>query len=189
MQHVELRNRRLVAENSKWKVFFDHIVDGHGNEVQDFLVVAAQVEAVERVTGVAILPIINDRIVLIRCYRHALRSQAWEVPHGFVDNHETHAEAALRELNEETGLTCAPEDLRPLGFYAPEASTIAARGALFAAERSYGDLKVPSDELGLMDVREFTSNEVEYLVANGEIEDAATLITYFRYNGLKNRTI
>ena len=32
----------------------------------------------------------------------------------------------LRELAEETGLTCAAEHLIPLGSYAPEVSTIAA---------------------------------------------------------------
>ena len=105
------------------------------------------------------------------------------MPHGFVDAGETIAEAALRELTEETGLSCDPADLEPLGFYAPEAGTIAARGALFAAKSCRGELRVPTEEIGLTEVRSFTRDEVRGLMARGESEDAASLVAFYRFEG------
>jgi len=46
---------------------------------------------------------------------HASRSPRWDIPKGGVDPGESFAEAARRELLEETGLTMPPAKLRPLG--------------------------------------------------------------------------
>ena len=133
-------DRRRVAANSKWQVFLDHLADGHGNEVLDYLVLESLEPRPENITGICVLPILHGQFVLIRSYRHALATQLWEMPRGFLDAGETPAQAARRELTEETGLTCSKEDLVPLGFYAPEASTMAARGGLFVARNCTGIL-------------------------------------------------
>jgi ADP-ribose pyrophosphatase len=178
---VLLKLRRLAVANSKWKVYLDHIVDGRGNEVPDFLVVEGHHSSEDRMTGVAVLPIINDQIVLLRSYRHALGTELWELPRGFIDAGETAAQAALRELTEETALTCAPENLVPLGYYAPEPATMSARGALFVATQCTGIPHMPNDELGMSSLSVFDPNAVAKLVTSGEIEDAGTLIAYYRY--------
>ena len=36
---VVLKERRLAAQNSRWRVYYDHLVDDGGNEVKDYLVV------------------------------------------------------------------------------------------------------------------------------------------------------
>lgn len=184
VDRIDVKNRRLVAQNSKWKVYFDHLSDGHGNEVPDYMVIEGRHALAKQVTGIAVLPVFEDRFVLIRSYRHALRSELWEVPRGFVDAGESAPEAALRELTEETGLSCEPANLDPLGFYAPEASTMAARGALFAATECRGVLRVPNDEMGLIDIRSFSGEELTNHAATGEIEDAGTLIAYYRFLSL-----
>ena len=46
---------------------------------------------------------------------HASRSPRWDIPKGGTEPDESFAEAACRELLEETGLTAPPADLRPLG--------------------------------------------------------------------------
>ncbi len=46
---------------------------------------------------------------------HASRSPRWDIPKGGVEAGETSAQAACRELAEETGLVAAEAALRPLG--------------------------------------------------------------------------
>ena len=179
--NVVVKGRRLAAANSKWKVYFDHLIDKRGNEVPDYMVVEGYHPRQDRITGIAVLPILDGHFVILRSYRHALGTELWEVPRGFVDEGESPGDAALRELAEETGLRCAPADLVPLGLYAPEASTMKARGALFAASRCVGQPRLPDDEIGLAAIEVVDPNTMAKLVTAGAIEDAGTLIVYYRY--------
>jgi 8-oxo-dGTP pyrophosphatase MutT (NUDIX family) len=179
------KERRLAATNSRWRVYFDHLSDGRGNDVADYLVIEGHHARPNGVTGVDVLPVLGDKILLLRVYRHPIGRELWEVPRGFVDEHEEPAEAALRELNEETGLTCAPRDLIALGTYAPEPSTMAGRGALFVASRCEGVPRRPDDELGIGTFALFDHQEIEKLIDSGEIAQAGTLILYYRYCALR----
>jgi 8-oxo-dGTP pyrophosphatase MutT (NUDIX family) len=171
----------MAAKNSRWQVYHDHLIDDHGNEVKDYLVLAGCHPRIDHLTGVCVLPVLGDKLVLVRAYRHPLGREFWEAPRGFIDEDEAPAEAALRELTEETGLHCAPSDFAPLGSYAPEPGTMAARGALFAATRCEGTLRASRDELGLGTAAMFGRNELAALIDAGEIADAGTLIVYYRF--------
>lgn len=181
MAKFELKQRRLAAQNTKWRVFLDHVVDHRGNEVEDYLVVEGLREAARKVTGVCVLPVIDGRFVLIRSYRHPMREEIWELPRGTLDGGEATAMAALREMSEETGLSCAPEHLVSLGLYIPDPGTMAARAELFAATRCTGTPRLQADEMGLNEIKIVGFAELGRMVAEGEIEDAATLIAFYRY--------
>ncbi len=59
------------------------------------------------VEGIVIYPVLReepDKIVMIRQYRYPLDAYLYELPAGLVDGDETPAEAAIREMKEETGL-------------------------------------------------------------------------------------
>ena len=178
---ITLKQRRLAGANSKWRVYLDHIVDEHGNEVPDYLIIEGQRASPDLITGIALLAELESRFVLVRSYRHALRSTIWDLPRGIIDPGENAADAALRELTEETGLRCTPANLISLGAYAPEPGTMAVRAALFAAVHCEGTAHQTRDELGLESIHLVDSDKMAELVASGEIEDAGTLIAYYRY--------
>lgn len=58
------------------------------------------------ITRVAILPIVDGRVGLVRIYRSALHGYSWEIPRGFVDEGENNQTSAASELQEESGSGC-----------------------------------------------------------------------------------
>lgn len=61
--------------------------------------------------GIVIYPIWKrnpEKIVMIRQYRYPLDTWLYELPAGLIDEGETASEAAVREMQEETGLTFTP---------------------------------------------------------------------------------
>lgn len=52
----------------------------------------------------------KDRVVLIRQYRYPLGDYVYEFPAGLVEDDEHMADAAVREMYEETGLTFVPKE-------------------------------------------------------------------------------
>jgi ADP-ribose pyrophosphatase YjhB (NUDIX family) len=175
---IILKRRRLAAQNSRWRVYFDHLVDDKCNEVEDYLVIEALYQRPHRVAGVDVLPVLGDKILLIRVHRHPIGRAFWEVPRGFIDENETPAVAALRELTEETGLTCAAHDLIAFGTYAPEPGAIAAYGALFAATQCEGRPRRSHSEMGHGAVSLFDPKAIADLIAAGEIVHSGTLLLY-----------
>lgn len=181
---IEVFNRRLMCENTKFFVYFDHVSDKSGNEVRDYLVVAPKIIGKNLVTGVAILPIVDCRIGLIRIYRPAIRDYSWEIPHGFIDERETDNSSALRELLEETGLTVESNSFSSMGYITPDTGVLAARVHLFLAESGHTTQQIQR-ELGLMEFRYFSFAEFEDMVKRSEIQDTFTLAAWCKYQLLK----
>lgn len=175
---ITIRNRRLVCENSRFNVYFDHIVDREGYEVPDYLVVAPKRHAGDMVTGVAILPVLNASIGLVRIYRPALRDYSWEIPHGFIEKDESEQASAIRELLEETGLESA--DVVSLGYITPDSGIIAARVHVYLAQ-SGGAVVQQHGEMGLREFRLFPRAEFERMIRDSEIQDSFTLAAWCLY--------
>jgi len=57
------------------------------------------------------------RVCLVRQYRHGIGDFLWEIPAGKLDPGEAPEAGAVRELNEETGVTA--HHWTPLGLYIP----------------------------------------------------------------------
>jgi 8-oxo-dGTP pyrophosphatase MutT (NUDIX family) len=73
----------------------------------------------------------SGEIVMVRQFRHGLREVTLEVPGGMIDPGETPAQAAARELLEETGYRAAR--LRELGSVSPNPALFGNRLYAFAA--------------------------------------------------------
>ena len=61
-----------------------------------------------RPNGVTIYSLLDDKVVLVRQYRYPLGGYVYEFPAGLVEPGEDIADAAVREMYEETGLVFTP---------------------------------------------------------------------------------
>ena len=180
-----VKARRRVASNSMFDIFFDHLVESPDREVVDFLVVQPKTKEPDGTSGVCVLPVVGDKFAMVDVYRHPLAQMSLEAPKGFIDAGETAPQAAMRELTEETGLSCAAENLIGLGTVAPEPGIVSGRAALFAALNCSGTLRVDPSEIGLSAVRLFNSADIEREVGAERIADAVTLLLLCRYRAFR----
>ena len=74
----------------------------------------------------------DDEVVMVRQYRHGVRGFTLEIPGGIVDSGESPAEAAARELLEETGYRAG--GVRSLGSLNPNPALFGNRVHTFLAE-------------------------------------------------------
>ena len=181
---VQVLGRRVLGENRVWTVFLDHIVGASGAAIEDYLVVEPKGLRADGIGGVAILPIWDGQIVMLKAYRHPVGRYTWELARGFLDPGEDAAAAALREMEEEAGLTCDPADVRALGYLLPESSTIAGKEAVFVALKCRPGGTVDTGEPGLGNRHRFSPDEVKGMLARYEIEDATAVAALYRYFAL-----
>jgi ADP-ribose pyrophosphatase len=130
---------------------------------------------VER-SSVAILPLLNGQPVVLKIFRHGLRTWTLEFPRGARDRGETHEDAARRELREETGGNAT--NLRALGEFTPGGSSLMIRACLFAAD--IDEVREPDRREGIEEVYVVDVEEVERLIGTGEIIDGFTMATFLR---------
>jgi 8-oxo-dGTP pyrophosphatase MutT (NUDIX family) len=126
---------------------------------------------------VVVLPItVDERLVLVRQFRHGSGRVGLEIPGGLIDAHETDpAAAAARELREETGY--AAERIVPIGVMNPNPSMMTNRCHAFLATgcRLVGELAMdPGEDIEVVTV---PLAELDRMVARGDIEHAIVLAT------------
>jgi len=179
---VRLVARRIACQNTKLRVYFDHIAEGD-RQVIDYAVVTSIIEPQGPIveTGVTVMPVDKEgRVGLQRVWRHPIGAWTWEAPRGFIDDRESARAAASRELQEEAGLCCAPESLIALGSSTPEAGIIRARNALFAAAHCTPAPR-SDDDMGLGSLHWFALEDALAMADASEIEDSTTLAVLYRF--------
>ncbi len=128
----------------------------------------------------------DDRIVLVRQYRHAAGRELWEIPAGTAEPNEERAAGALRELREETGFSAA--SIRPLGsmLMTPGFCTEALH-FFHATGLSAGEQQLDEDER--ITVASCTLEEAQSLADTGQIADAKTLIALLWMRGSRSEIV
>ncbi|MBN1440432.1 MAG: NUDIX hydrolase [Anaerolineales bacterium] len=114
------------------------------------------------------------RILAVSQFRFGVRRQSLEIPAGLIDPGEAPLQAAMRELDEETG--CAAREWKSLGWSFAQPAFLDNRAHHFLAlgVRKVHEPKL--DEGEDLDCRELTLAEVREAVRTGRMRNSMTLL-------------
>ena len=142
-------------------------------------------EIIRHPGAAAIVPVTeDDRMLMLKQYRHAVNDFIWEIPAGTFDGQEAPLDCARRELTEETGFTAACwvnlGIITPLPGYSDE------KIHLFLA-RDLTPAAQHLDQDEVLEVHSLHLKQVETMITDGQIHDAKTIAGFFMaLNRLRN---
>ena len=176
-EHIRRKN---ICSNSKFNVFFDHIISPDNKEINDFLIVKPKVSNRENIVGICVLPMLNERFCLMQGWRHQFKDFIFQAPAGFIEKKEEPSHAAIRELEEETSLICEPKNLISLGSFIPDSGLIEGRVALFLASHCTESSNNFSKEIGSSEIIKFSKKEIQDLIKKESNIGGSTLVVCMR---------
>jgi ADP-ribose pyrophosphatase len=157
-----------------FRVTQDKAVDTEGFAIERSII---------RHKGSAVMMAVDEkkRVLLVRQYRLPAGQYMWELPAGKIDDGETAAKAAKRELIEETGLSA--KKWKKLASFYPSPGYVQERMTVFlATDLKQGAAQPMEDEQ--IETRWFTKKELKQAILSNEIIDGKTMIGYFYWTRL-----
>jgi 8-oxo-dGTP pyrophosphatase MutT (NUDIX family) len=166
MEPWRVLESRALIERRWLTVHEQRIALASGDEIDEF-------HLVESPDWVAVLAFARegDEVVLVEQYRHGVGQPSLELPAGVIDQGETPAEAAARELREETGYVAAR--IEPLMLVSPEPARHTTRAHFYVAwdAERVGEQRL--DESEAIAVRPMPRAEVLAAIDQGRVVHAA----------------
>lgn len=141
-------------------------------------------EVVDHPGGVCVLALDEQgRALLVSQFRYPNEKVLWEVPAGKLEFGEDPAQAAIRELKEETGAVAGEftslGELYPTPAYSGEIIRM-----YFARELTFGEAHLDEDEF--LNVERVPFERLVERVLSGEIKDAKTIAAVLKAKLLYN---
>jgi ADP-ribose pyrophosphatase len=131
-------------------------------------------EIVSHKGSAVIVAVFGDRTVaLVRQYRHAAGEYLLEIPAGSLEKDELPEIGALRELEEEIGVT-AKKIEKLTEFYVSPGFLTEKMHVYLATELTETDQNLDEDEI--ITIEKLSFPEVLKKIKNGEIQDAKTIV-------------
>ncbi|ERT63420.1 NUDIX hydrolase [Peptoniphilus sp. BV3AC2] len=129
--------------------------------------------------AVAVVSIHDDKILLVKQYRISVDKIIYEVPAGMIEHDENPKDAALRELEEETGyraknIEYLTEFYSTPGFCTEKLSIFYAKDLEFVGQNL--------DEGENLEVVEMPLEEAMSMIESGEIMDGKTISSILFYD-------
>ncbi len=116
-------------------------------------------------------------VVMVRQYRHGADRVTLETPGGLVDSGETPAEAAARELLEETGYRAG--ELTPLGAVNPNPAFFGNRLHAFVARDTVRVAQIENEEIEETVVEVVTREQLRRFVRDGTVDHALVVAALY----------
>ena len=166
---AEIHNRTIVYRGNVFTLVRENVTLENGT--------TTDVEFIEHPGAAAIIPMLSDtRVVLLKQYRHALKSYIWEIPAGTLDPQEEIISCAKRELTEETGYSAAQwhrlGEITPVPGYSDERIHI-----FLATDLQPTDRHLDADEV--IEVKEVDFSKALEMIGDGQIQDAKSIAGLF----------
>lgn len=134
-------------------------------------------EMIEHNGGVGLVAITSDnKIIMVKQFRKALERDMLEIPAGKLEKGEDPLEAAVRELEEETGYKA--ENIEFMTRYYPSVGYI--RECLYlylCTGLTKGEAHPDDDEA--IDTYMYTMEELEALIASGNLQDGKSMAALY----------
>ena len=138
----------------------------------------ASLEIVRHPGGAAVLALdAENRVCLLRQFRHAAGGWVWELPAGKIDNREPPLQTAQRELEEEAGM--AAGSWQSLGDTLSSPGVFTEVVHLFLA-RQLTRLPPRPEEHEVLEVHWLPFSDVLAMAHSGELRDGKSLVAVFR---------
>ncbi len=171
-KHAKILSRRIAYRGKVYTVVADRVREPKG--------VLALREIIRHHGSVVVLAVDDSksppRVLLERQYRYAADDYLWELPAGHIDPGEEPAQAAKRELLEETGLT-AKHWKHALKFFVSPGILDETMDVYLATGLTRGKAEPEDDER--IQTRFFPLPAALKMAHSGAIKDAKTLTSLF----------
>jgi len=161
----ELLKSVTTYEGRAFSVRQDHLLTPDGKTVK--------YDIIQHIGSISIVPVDeNGQMYFVRQYRHAAQVDLLELPAGTLEINEPPADAAAREIREETGM--AAQNLQEIGsFYLAPGYSTELMHVFLATGLTYSPLDPDADEY--LSVEKMPVTEAFRLAEAGQIPDAKTL--------------
>lgn len=135
------------------------------------------IEIVHHKGAVAIVPVIDDDVLMVRQYRYTTGGWLLEIPAGKLEADEKPEACAIRETEEETGYR--PGELEPLGWIWPTPGFCDEKIWLFLAkDLTQTQQGLEDDEV--LELERMPLKEAIEKAAKGEIHDGKSICALLR---------
>jgi ADP-ribose pyrophosphatase len=164
-----------IYRGKKFNVYVEKVILPNGKE--------RIVEKIEHRGSVVIIPILNDKVILLKQYRPVINKWLYELPAGTLE-HDDVIEEAKRELLEETGYE-ANEIKYLFKFYTSPGIITEVMHVVLAKNLNYKGRKLEEGEVINVELKSF--EEIKNMIFKREIVDGKTIAAVLFYLNYMNQ--
>jgi ADP-ribose pyrophosphatase len=160
-----------------FKTRFDWLANPRNQKIMRAVIL----EARDWVNVVALTP--QERIVMVSQFRFGVRQLSLEIPAGLVDPGETPLQAAMRELDEETGYTA--REWKSLGWSFPNPAFLNNREHSFLALDAQRTRSPHPEDGEDVETLELSLDEIQHAIQTDGMRNSNTLLALARVFDLR----